>query len=116
MKASSMGLEIEINLVQQELERLRFSDLSTYLNFNIEYVGRPIQRKIPFKLHYSRTNKDVIQVNQYPVKVYFGEAEQILITLFEPHYRELTELGSCVDRFYGATGKVLILVQSSLGN
>ena len=106
MKAYSVGLEVEISLSEVEVSLLRTRALEGILRFR--EVNSEAIRDIPLKLNYVPGRAQLVSVNLTPEVIYFGLAEKIDITIQDYLYHLLTQGGSCVDRFFGATGKVLI--------
>ncbi len=104
MKAASIGLEIELSLSLQEINRLSNEQLGGILKF---YEHNGTRRDIPFILNFSKEDKDSILVQSKP-GVYFGETDRFSITLYNHHYERLLEHKSCGDRFLGSEGKVII--------
>ena len=105
MKATSVGLEIEITLSEDEIFRLNYQKLETLLKFNWPDFSK--KRDIPLSLEYV-PGVESLEVSQIPPNGYFGEAKQIRVLLPDYQYTQLLSTGSCGDRFYGATGKILI--------
>jgi hypothetical protein len=105
MKASSIGLEIDIQVSQQEIIELKTKRLEALLRFR-ENSDSEI-RKIPLSLVYAFGNSQEIRVMQEPDNTYFGKARRISIILDDFNYQKLLNTGFCCDRFY-KSGKVSI--------
>jgi hypothetical protein len=115
MKSSSAGLELEIILSLDESNFLLKNHIfAGLLNFNNTMLHGNIKREIPFIIHHSLEEGDNIEVLQTPDNVYFGQANYFEIFLYNRHGESLLKRKYCIDRFYGATGKVEIKVSKDL--
>lgn len=110
MKASSVGWEIDIDVLDDEITRLgRGERLETLLKFHFPQTFEKIF--IPLTLEYVPGRSEEIEVRQVPDNAPFGEAKQIGIVLQDYLYGCLKEEGMTGDRFFGS-GKVLIRKKS----
>jgi hypothetical protein len=104
MKAHSVGLEIELGLSCEDMVELgNGKKLECLLNFR-----HPMSEKlriIPLSLNYLQGENPQVEVNQFPLDVYFGSAEKIEISIQDPFYVQLIKDGYCSDRF-GLGGRV----------
>jgi hypothetical protein len=106
MKAYCVGLEVEINLSEQEVLLLKTKVLEGMLTFRD--IHSEATRQIPLKLFYAPGKKESLTVEQIPADDYFGRAKSIHLNLEDYFYSCLVEQGWCGDRFFGAEGKVII--------
>jgi hypothetical protein len=107
MKASSVELELNLELSEEEITRLgRGERLEAILNFS--FFDSNKEKEIPLSLRYVRGFNRQIEVEQTPPNSYFGDAKLIELTISDFLYSSLLEQGICGDRFYGAVGKVVI--------
>jgi len=109
MRASSIGLETEVYLSQEEIKKIRVSALTGYINFR-EYNDRTT-RRIPFKLAYDFYQKEFLDVKIIPERVYLGDAKEITYTINDYLYTRLILTGSCGDRFWNS-GKLLLIAEN----
>ncbi|MEK6841096.1 MAG: hypothetical protein AABW57_00775 [Nanoarchaeota archaeon] len=99
MKASSKGLEIIIQLARKESLDLGIkNELSGSLEF-IE-LGNKLKREIPFKLKLLTNHREHMLVEHNPSNVYFGDAENFSITIYQNHYKKLLHNRLCTSKFY----------------
>ena len=108
MKASSMGLEIEVKINSNELRRLEEEPLSGTLGF-LNHSEPQMRRDIPIRIIYHGLQKEFLSVKQSPRDIYFGEANDIRFIINDEFYDILIEKGSFGDRFY-TIGKLIIKV------
>ncbi|HJZ18556.1 MAG TPA: hypothetical protein VJ208_00425 [Candidatus Nanoarchaeia archaeon] len=106
MKASSVNLETEVYLDNEEIRKLKNSFLSGVINFR-EYEDNKTRRKIPFIIIHDKFQDDLLNVKIMPRRTYFGEASEIVFVINNDFYDNLTNSGSYGGRFLNS-GKMLM--------
>ena len=105
MKASSVGLEVFIEVSSEELDKLKTEPLGGNIKF-MDNEGSP-NRKIPFTITLSKKQREFLIVEQEPSYDYFGKASYVEFSISRDYYTELIENGSFGYRF--STGGKLIM-------
>lgn len=105
MKASSVGLEVDVELTEEEVFELKQKNITGFLNFR--EVNENQIKKIPIKISYSLKQRELLEVTQNPRRVYFGNANEITFSINNEFYEILNERGSYGDRFLGS-GKFIV--------
>jgi hypothetical protein len=109
MKAASVGLELDVFLNNEEVEKLKDNSLSG--KFRFREVNTHIQKEIPLEIEYNKKQQKYLEVKIIPDRTYFGEAEKVIFTINEHLYYHLLENKSCGDRFFGS-GKLFIFAEN----
>lgn len=107
MKATSCGLEIEVEISEIELARLENNPLTGTLRHRIDEEEKNLQLQIV----QDPKQREVISVSQNPSDCYLGNANTVQFVLSQEFYNSLKENKYFGERFYGATGKLEIKVK-----
>ncbi|MBU2503619.1 MAG: hypothetical protein KJ879_01010 [Nanoarchaeota archaeon] len=97
MRASSVGLEVFVEISREEFSSLKRNSLTGSIRFRDNH-GSP-QRQIPFTLVYSPIQRNFLSVRQIPDQNYFGHAKRVDFTINEEFYDSLREMDRYGDRF-----------------
>lgn len=101
MKASSMNLEVEIDLTEKESIDLENKSLSGILKFRENFFGKENKRDIPLELKYFSGQKRLVDLTTFPPeKMYLGDAEKAVFTINHEFYENLIEYGKYTARFF----------------
>jgi hypothetical protein len=109
MRASSVALEVAVDISQDELKKLETKPLSGLLKFEDFFSIPHIRRNIPFNIEYIPRQKELLMVEQEPKEVYFGEANRLKFIINSEYYDSLVSERAFVDRFL-SSGKLSIRV------
>ena len=110
MKASSVGLEILVEISSRELVRLRRRPLIGILKFKDWFAIPNIRKNIPLIIEYNSEQKDSVFVEQEPEDVYIGQADKLKFGINSEYYDSLVSNNESVDR-YLHSGKFKMFVQ-----
>lgn len=104
MKASSCGIEVNIyDLNEEESLEIGRKGIKGLLNFRDVLYNKP--EIIPFELKCAEL-KNLIKVQLFPKKVYFGEAEKIIFFIDHAYYFNLLERGCAEGARFWTSGKL----------
>jgi len=109
MRASSMGVEVSVDLFREELTKLEKQVLTGEIRSHTHHL--PSVRNIPFTLKYNPKQEKFLLVFKRPKKGYFGDASEVLFSINSEFYQDLQERKEGIDRFYGAAGKLHVHVR-----
>lgn len=92
MKAISIGLETTIkNLNQENIKQMHNDSIRGILYFRDIKENR--KKKIPFELRVVINQKAYVDIQSFPEKAYFGNAEKIIFKINKDYYELLKEKG-----------------------
>ncbi len=97
MKAFSAGLETDINLTDEEIEKMGHHPIEGILKFRGVGDNDKGIRKIPISIKVNKNQRDDVEVKISPKKTYFGEAKKIIFSIDEEYY-------ICLKRYKSAEG------------
>ena len=110
MRASSVSLEIFVEILPDELIRLKRKPLRGTLKFMDWFSIPDIKKNIPLTIGYNSEQKDSVFVKQEPENVYLGQADRLRFNINSDYYDSLVSNNVSVDRFEHS-GKLRILVR-----
>ena len=105
MKAYSMGLEVDLQLSQEEARSLSNDPLVGILRFRDFHSDGA--KSIPFRLKYSPKMKERVSVRLNPPNCYFGDSRFVEFEINMGEYQSLIKNNLCGDRFF-SSGKLVI--------
>ena len=108
MKASSVGLEVFVDISPEEFEELKSRGLEGAIRFR-DNAGTP-SRDIPFTITYDGEQIPMLSVRQTPAGTYFGESERIDFSI-NPYYYEELRTGKRMGERFHMGGKLVMVIQ-----
>ena len=108
MKASSVGLEVFVEINSKELDKLKIKPLEGNIKFR-DNTGFP-DRDIPFIIKFLCEQKELLFVETNPKNEYLGIANKIEFSINDDYYKELTENGIFGNRYFTG-GKLIMKVE-----
>jgi len=114
MKAFSAGLETDISLTSEEIEKMENHSIKSILRFRGVGDNDEGIRKIPISITVKGNQKDYVKVKIFPEKTYFGKADRINFSIDSDYYRCLKKYGAAEGaRFFTSTGKLNLYSENS---
>lgn len=109
MRASSIGVEVFVDLTEDELTQLKSNTLTG--KFTSRTHHSTTVRKIPFTLQQDSNQKEFLEVSKEPKEGYFGDSDKVNFSINGEFYRHLLEYNRMEERFYGSAGKLIINIR-----
>jgi len=97
---------LEIYLTKEETNNLESNILTTTLDFG-DSKNHLYDKKVKLNLNYLAKKKEKMIMHRTPRKFYLDECEEINLTIYKDHHKNLETMGWC----YGKLGRYHILVQ-----
>ncbi len=107
MEATAFGLEVFVRISQEEMDDLLKSPLCGIMKFRDNHNS--VKRDISFSIEYSPNQRRLIEKNQEPRDVYFGDAEEINFYINKEYYDSVKEDDAFGERF-SIGGKLVMKV------
>lgn len=102
-----MGLEVEVLITPEELEKLEGEELRGVLKF-ADYHGS--KKEMVISINYNGNQKEYLKEETIP-RGYFGDAKQIDFVINDEFYENLKEKREFGSRFLNPTGKLIMKVK-----
>jgi len=92
MKANSCGLEVDVEVNNEELLKLKTNKLEGILKY---WDREENKREIPITIsNLDKEQREFVEVSQEPSDIYFGLAERINFSINEEFYEILNKTSS----------------------
>lgn len=107
MEGCSAGLEVFLELGEEEFSRLVSEVLKGKFLFRGIGFEADVRREIPFELEYLREQREPLEVVIEPAQVYFADVDSVRFSINGGFYNTVKTYGSCGARFF-TSGKLTI--------
>jgi hypothetical protein len=101
MRAFSKDLHLYIYLDKEETLKLAKNSLEGRIEFSEKNIlnGEEKEKQIPFRLELKNIYKEKMDFKFEPEDAYFGNLDNLLITIYQFHYKSLIANWYCEDKF-----------------